>query len=1080
MLRKLLYTILFIGLSVPYAMAQSGTITGKVTDAETGETTPGANVLLVESEQGTATNTDGTYTIENIAPGTYTLRVTFVGYDTYQQQVEVSAGETVTQNIALETGALDLGEVVVSALGFEQDRDQSGISSTNISGQAIAESGSDNLLSSLSAKSSGLRITASSGEPGASAYTLIRGQSTITGSTQPLFVVDGVPVSNSSPGSGGVGGVQSQSRINDINPNDIESVEVLKGSSAAALWGSRAANGVIVITTKSGEGQDKLNVSVGSKLTISELNKAVPLQTSYGQGSGGQFTTASVRSWGDKIADRPGGEDTFLDGSVNGYGIGPDGQEFYPIDEKNSRQVYDHSEEVFENGQILENNLSVSGGGEEGSYYFSASNSNNKGIIRDNSNYQRTSIRTNASRSFGDFTFETNINYVNTSSDRIQQGSNVSGLFLGGLRTPPDFNNQAATTVDYFDPSTGVFIEGRQRAYNNPYGQNANPTFDNPFWTINNVENSTNLNRFIGKFETSWDPTEWLNITNRTGLDTYADRRYQLYPVFNATFEDGELTEQEITELQVNNDLIARAAHQFNEDYSGTLLLGFNINHQNFDNVGATVQNFVLPNAPRDLSNSEADSRSPFQNESTQRTAALYGEASIDAFDMLFVDLTGRAETASTFGPDTESTFFYPSATLAWQFTELGALSDNGVLNFGKLRLSYGTVGRQPPPYQTLTYYQSATFGTGWGPALDAANYTGGYVQSTTQGNSAIQPERKIETEIGTDLRFFNDRLSVSATYYNNITKDAIFAVSVAPSTGFAGQTSNAAELENEGVELEADVDVIQGQDLTWNLYGNWSKNENVVTDLRGTTSIALDGFTGGSSRAVEGEPLAALWGGRFARTEDGALDLNANGFPQQGERGVIGDPNPDWLAGIGTRISYKGASLDVLFDIKHGGDMWNGTRGALYTYGTHGDTGVESTADQDIVNYAGQTIPAGTTFRGRVVDFGAGPVALDESWYTDIGGGFGPVEEQFVEDAGYARLSQVRFSYNWATQGLRETTGLSSIELAITGRNLLLWTDYSGIDPETNLTGATNGRGLDYFQNPNTRSYGFSIQVNY
>lgn len=1080
-------TLLLAVCGVTYA--QSGTLSGTVTDAETGDPLPGANIYIEELESGTSTEADGSFEISGIDAGTYNVRVTFVGYQEHEEEVELSSG-TNTLDIELQTEAAGLDEVVVNALGFEEDREQSGISSTSISGENVAEGGGDKLLSNLSARSSGLRITESGGDPGTGAYTLIRGQSTVTGDTQPLFVVDGVPVSNSSEG-GGIDGVQQQSRINDLNPNDIENVEVLKGSSAAALWGSRAANGVIVITTRSGDSGDKLNVSAGSKFTGSELNKEVPLQQKFGQGLSGQFAQFDANgnpvtySWGDKIADRDGGEDTYMDGEDDPYAFGPDGEEYYYIAEKNSRETYDHSDEVFRQGNIWENDVSLSGGSDQTSFFFSASNLNNQGIIQDNSTYDRTSIRSNISRSFEDFTFTTNINYVRTSSDRIQQGSNVSGLFLGGLRTPPDFNNEV-TEVDFVDPETGVISEDRHRSYLNPIGQFESPTFDNPFWTIENVENNTKVNRFVGSFEASWDPVEWLNITNRTGMDTFRDRRYELLPVYSGALPSGDLTEEEISEFQLNNDLIARAALQISEDYSSSFLVGFNLNHREYDNVGANVQDFILPDAPRNVENSESGSRFPFQDESYQRTAALYGEASLDAYDMLFLDLTARGEAASTFGSETNNTFFYPSATLAWEFTQLSGLQDNSILSYGKLRTAYGSVGKQPSPYLTTTDYVSASYSTGWGPTLDASSYNGGYVQSSIQGNPELKPERKTEFELGADLRFFNDRLNTSITYYRNRTVDAIFNVDVAPSTGFTGQTANAAELENEGIELEADIDLIRSNTFRWNAYGNWSTNENVVTDLRGTTSIFLNGFAGASSRAVEGEALGVLWGGRFAQDENGNLDLDENGFPRQGDRGVIGDPNPDWTAGIGSTFDLRNISLDVLFDIKHGGEMHNGTRGGLYTYGTHEDMGVETTAEEDLATYNpqtspyGETIEEGETFRGNVEDFGDGPVALDESWYTDLGGGFGPIEGLFVEDAGFVRLRHVRLAYDWTSEVLQQATGLQSIEFSATGRNLLLWTDYSGIDPETNLTGASNGQGLDYFQNPNTRSYAFSVRVNY
>lgn len=1128
MLRKILSTAIFTFLFAVTAMSQNGSVTGIVTDAENGETLPGVNVVIVDLERGASTDANGQYEITGISPGTYTLRASFIGYREYTRKIEISSGETITHDISMSQEVLGLDEVVVSALGFESDRDESGISTSNIDGESISEAGEENLLNSLSGLASGVRVENSGGDPGAGSYILLRGQSTITGDTQPLFVIDGVPVLNSTLGQG-VDGVVQQSRINDLNPEDIESIEVLKGASAAALWGSRAINGVVVVKTKAGTqttGDKPINVSFKSSVKTSELNETVPLQTNFGQGFGGAYSYGSSSSWGDYIPDREGGEDLQATANgaysnlYNGYGLDENGNEYYVIPSagatdkdgnnvlgphggKRSTQTHDHGDEVFQNGLTIENSLSLSGGSEEGTYYLSIGNVSQDGIIENNSTYDRTNVRLAADRQFGDLNLSGSASYNKNTSDRIQQGSNLSGIFLGGLRTAPDFNNDVYS-IDYYDAQGNLYPE-RHRSYRNPIGSAENPGYDNPFWTIENNENSSVVNRFIGKVEASYDPTDWFNLTGRVGLDKYDDRRYSFFPIYNATYTPGQMTEETISEYQINTDIIARATHQLNEDFSGTALLGFNFNHREFDNVGATARNFTLGGEFRDLSNSAPDERFPFNGESTVRTAALYSELTLDAYDQLFLTLTGRAETASTFGEEVSSTFFYPSVSAAWQFTDLDALSDSDFLSFGKLRASWGQVGRQPGPYLTITDYEPAEFFTGWGPGLSAANYGGGYVRSTNQGNANLKPEEKTEIEAGLDLRFFNNRVRPSATVYFNETTDAIFSVDVAASTGFSGQTANAATLENKGIELELGIDWLSTNDFMWSTNFNWSTNENEVTDLQGTESIFLAGFAGTSSRAVEGEALGALWGVPYARDENGTLELTNNGFPTvNATEGVLGDPNPDWTGGVTNTFNYKGVSLDLVIDIKHGGDIWNGTKGALYTFGTHEDVGQLTTVSaeeaQNLVTYGGSTI-AGVadsyaqgdyggyavqnddgsyTFRGRVHDFGGGEVALDESWYTDLGGGFGPVSEEFIQDGGYVRLKQIKLGYNLSNDWLHSTTGLSSVDLSVTGNNLLLFTDYDGIDPATNLTGPSNGRGLDYFNNPNTRSFIFTLRVNY
>jgi len=1100
MLKKLLSATLFTFLMFPLfnVYGQGVSIVGTVTDGSTGDPLPGANILVQELQRGAATNVDGKYIISNIAPGTYTLVASYIGYKKTQTSITVGNSD-VTQDFTLQPDLLGLEEVTVSALGFKEDPDKSGGSASTVSGTKVAESGSNQLITGLSAKATGLYITQSGGDPGSGASILIRGQSTITGDTQPLFVVDGMPISNQQfetdiqDPNQRLQSVQQQVRSNDLNPDDIQSVTVLKGAAAAALWGSRAANGVIVITTKQGRAVSGKPVSVSFKSSVyaDDVNKSVPLQTTFGQGSGGLYSQTSSLSWGDKISERSGGAD-IVDVSTPGkYAIGPNDEKIgsiasgtagNPHGGKNSQSTYDHRKDVFDTGLRFDNSLSISGGTEGSTYYVNVSNLTQDGIIKKNSSYDRTTLRANTDQRLSDdFRVTVNANYIKMVSNRIQQGSNLSGIFLGGLRTPPDFSN-GVYLVNYVSPD-GTIIPDRQRSYRNPYGQNASPGYDNPNFTINRNTNGTVVNRLIGNTSLVYDPITWLNVTYRIGVDTYSDRRHEYFSQYSGQFNNGSLRQQTFNDFQLNSDLILRASRQLTDDFAGSITLGANINHRELNNVGAFVTNFILPDAPPNLGNSPATNRTPFNYKQIVRTAAVYSEIKFDAYNMLYLTLSGRGETASTFGPGASSTFVYPSASLAWQFTQMEGLKNNNILSFGKLRASYGQVGRQPGPYLTTTIYTNAatTFQDGWGSGLDPSNYNGGYIESNVLGNKDLKPERKYEYELGADLRFYKDRFGLSGTYYYNKTIDAIFGVTTASATGFAAKTGNVGSIRNKGIELSVNAEWLRFGDFVWTSNVNWSRNLNKVTSLAGTTDIFLNGFAGTSSRAVQGHPLGVLWGTPFLRDNSGNLVLDSNGFPQSGTQNtVIGNPNPDWRMGIGNTFRYKGLSLNVLVDIKQGGDVWNGTRGALYVFGTHKDTGVETVAPQDLKNFAGQTIPQGSTFRGRVNDFGGGPVALDQSWYTDLGGGFGPVSEQFIEDGGYVRVREASLTYNWNSKALRDFTGLSSIQFTLTGRNLFLWTKYDGIDPETNLTGATNGMGLDYFNNPNTRTFIFTLSVNY
>ncbi|WP_036678160.1 SusC/RagA family TonB-linked outer membrane protein [Daejeonella oryzae] len=1092
-MKAFLTTCLFLLFLISNSVAQDKSVTGTVRDKGDGLPIPGVSVKVKGTTTGTQTNAQGEYSLR-VPAANNILQFSFLGYTS--QELSIPASNVL--NVLLVTDAQQLGEVVVTALGFEAQKDKLGSTSSTVKGEKLTESGETSVLNGLASKASGVRVERSGGEPGAGTFVQIRGQSTITGNTQPLFVVDGIPVSNTNIiGNGNssnspnedVAGTVQQSRLSDLNADDIASMEVLKGASAAALYGTRAANGVIIITTKKGKLTDnKVNISLVSTYSVDKLNQSVPLQRSFGQGLNGLYNGTNPASWGDKIADRAGGVDAF--NTSGAYVILPDGSLRYPIPNgtaanphggKNSQNVFDHSKELFQDGNFWDNTLSLSGGDEKTMYYTSFSNLDQNGIIREGSEYHRKNFRLNADRRFGTkVKLSTNLAYSHVNADRVQQGSNLSGIFLGGLRTAPDFNSEFFEG-NYVD-ANGAIFPNRQISYRNPIGANTNSGYDNPFWIINKITSTTTVNRLSGSFQGDLTASNWLSFIARGGVDFWSDARYDNYPTLSAAYPGGRLVVQELSENQINADVIAKGTHRFSDLFDGTLLVGFNYNNRYYENIGSAVQNFILPDAPFDLTNSAASSRFPFNYRSTIRTAAAYAQASIGLADQLFLDLTGRSENSSTFA----NTFFYPSASLAWQFTKLPLFSEGEgkILSFGKFRASYGEVGVQPDPYLTGTYFNPAVSLESYGPQLDASspNYQGGYSRNFLQGNPDIEPERKREFELGTDLRFVNDRASLGFTYYDNKTTGAIFGIQVPGTTGFTQRNDNAAEIANKGFEVDLGATWVKKPNFEFSTSVVWSKNENKVTDLKGVKSFFLNGFAGNSSRAVEGEPLGVLWGVPFNRDASGNLVLDANGFPTPAvEESILGDPNPNWIGGITNTLRFKNASLSFLFDHVQGGDVWNGTKGALYFFGTHADLGSEVTANQDLRAYDGSTITSGSTFRGSIGDFGAGPVALTQAWYRDNGGGFGNAgSEQFIEDGTRTRLREVSASYLFNGSKFKTATRLSSLELSVTGRNLWLNTDYTGIDPETNLTGASNGRGLDYFNNPSTKSFLFSVKVNY
>jgi TonB-linked SusC/RagA family outer membrane protein len=1092
MIKRLLLSITAMAATVSIAFAQAKTVSGTVKD-DKGAAAAFVTVVEKGTNNATTTNDNGFYAIK-VAGNDAILMFKSVGF----KDKEVAVGANSSVNVGLENNAKVLGQVTVTALGIAVSKDKTGSAQSSVGGAAITNSGETNVLAGLSSKASGVQIQRSGGDPGAGSYIQIRGQNTIFGNNQPLFIIDGVPLSNSTTGTSTnqTDGVVQQSRLNDINPNDIADIQILKGVAATALWGTRAANGVVIIKTKGGtkSASSKFNVSFATTVSFDQLNRTVPTQTKFGQGQRGFYRYGNKYSYGDVIADRQGGDDV---NASTDYVVFPDGSKRYkvasgsnavtnPHGGKRSTDTYNHGTDLFKTGFFLDNNISLSGGDQKSTFFLSAGRLSQQGILKTGSDYERYNLRLNADRQMSDrFKLGANIAYSSSNSNRVQQGSNLSGIFLGGLRTPPDFDNTnyQGTYVN----TAGQSTEYSQVAYRNPIGANEGSIYDNPNWVINNIKNKSNVNRVVGGLEGNFKLAEDLSFVLRPGVDFSSDKRIEYLPFLaSAVTSQGQLTYSQIQETQFNNDAFLRYGKSFTEKFAFSAILGTNYNQRLTESFSLAVKDYVLPervNFTYNLSNSSKSSRTPSNFETKIGSGAVYSQVDFDLAQQLYFTLTGRAEKVSTL----KDVFFYPSASAAWQFTKPLGLTENDILSFGKIRISGGQVGVQPQPYLDRNYFFPQVLTEGFGSGFDATSavYGGGYTRNTTFGNPNLKPERKTEFEIGTDVRLFKDMVSLSYTYYDNTTKDALLPTPVGGSQGYTQIWSNAATLNNKGHEVDLGISWYNKNDLKISTNVIWSKNKNIVKSLSGTKSLFLNGFTSSGSRAVEGQPLGALWGEKWERNESGVLVLDGNGFPKKAlEEGVIGNPNPDWIGSISNTASYKGVRLSVMFDHVEGGDVWNGTRGALRLFGTSKETATETTLTESVKNSNGVVFPAGTTVRGVVQDFGGGNVLLDETWYSatgsGLGNGFTGPAEQFIEKGTRTRLREISLGYTFSSDKFRKASGLQSIDLSVSGRNLYLWTKYNGIDPETNLTGPSNGRGLDYFNNPSTRSYFFTVKINY
>ncbi|NOX36496.1 MAG: SusC/RagA family TonB-linked outer membrane protein [Calditrichaeota bacterium] len=1065
------------------ALAQEGAVIKGVVTDDAGNPLPGANIYIEELQLGASADVDGYYMFEipaELVNGQeVTLVANFLGYKISKQKITLTAGEF-TYNFELVPDVLELQEIVVTGMGVGIPKEKLGVVIPKVQPREVVESGEQNIVAALHGKVANVEIIAASGEPGAEAYIRIRGANTIQGNNQPLIVVDGTPINNQSIAGavGRHGGVTQTNRASDIDPDDIESIEILKGAAASAIYGTRAASGVILITTKSGKpGKPKFTYKVS--YSWDEVYNTVPLQKKYGQGVFGRPSTRSPLSWGPRL-------DTLTTDYLRNAGF---------VDEKGNltygTKVYDHEWEMFEVGHNFDNQFIVSGGNAWTTYYLSIGRTSIDGAIKGNSDYLRNSVHLKATQRLSEKLSVTgNFNYSDVTVNRIQKGSNVSGLLLGTFRTPPNFNN-----LPYIDPETGLH---RSYRYQRPTKLYRSRGYDNPFFIVYENVNVSDVGRAFGNIKLEYDPLDWLNISYTLGTDYSTDDRRTVYPPSSSSYPEGRVIREKFTYKETDGYLAITATRRFEPASANVnVLLGHQINQREF-NTFQTIGDKMFVYGFNQLDNTA--SYDPNEYEYKIRQESFFGQVMLDLWEQLYLSASLRNDGSSTFGR-AKKRHWFPKFSGAWEFSSFEMLKPvKKVLSYGKVRVAYGETGREPGAYQTITLYSTGSFGQGWGVSHSTTAFGfGGFFLSATKGNDAIRPERNKEWEYGLDLGFLNNRIGLEITRYESRTEDVILALPVPPSTGFMSRLENAAVIENKGWEIALDAQPIKLKNFKWDVRLLYGENNSLVTDLAGAEYVLLGGFTSAAAYAVVGQPYGVIQGRdfvRFGRGEvvngvnidkeytgwkPGDLYIAEDGYPVRSSKlWVIGDPNPDWTGSIrNTFTLFNNLRISVLFDIKQGGDMWNGTRGALYFFGAHKDT--EKPFPEDLVVKMDDSKREGTgVFKG--VGPGAGKEVPGGIWWylLNEGSGFTGPASQFVEDASYMKLREISISYKFRHELISKWIGIKDINIRFTGRNLYTWTNYRGIDPETNLAGNTNWQGLDYFNMPQTRSFILSLQFNY
>ena len=1068
------------------ASAQSS-IEGTVTD-NNGNALAGANLLIDGTAVGSAADTDGTYRIDissgTMGGNTVTLTASYIGHTSQSASVDVPTSGSVTQNFSLAVDAIGLKGISVTALGFETNRDKQGSTSVSVTPSDMTRSGEALIMNSLSSKASNVIVNAVSGDPGSGSSIRIRGNNTISGSSQPLVVVDGMPINNSQiyGNSSRFGGVTQQSRMNDLNANDVKSVEVLKGASAAALWGSRAANGVIVIQTKDGAAGN-MKMSYKHTTSYDEIHEKIPMQTTYGQGRNGVWTT-HAESWGDKIADRAGGADTY--NKDKAYFVSEDGSfTQYTITQKNSKDTFvnQNFDQIFGTGKLNQDDFQVSGGDQSKTYLFSYSRLRQDGMIR-NSFYDRDNVRLNTRFKLSNkITMSSKVGYTYSESNRIQRGSNVAGLMLGLLRNAPDFDmtHYKGTYV-----SGGTEYTNRHRAYRRYLGgSSTNPIYSNPLWTVNEHKNLTRVNRLMMSNEMNITPFPGTEVVLRGGLDQFTDNRESFYPIGSAGsgINSGAFDMARITNRETNYDVIARQNVELSSNISMVATAGWNLNDRKYSRSSSWIDGFLVNTDKHTTSvNTAAEASSVSNGRLFLRSTRAYGLLSLDALDQIFVNVSMASETHSTIS----KAYMYPAVDVAYQMTDLL----NGMasfISFAKLRVAYGQVGVRPGAHRFETLAESGFGYSSYSDPVSVGQWGGGYRVDDDKGNPELKPEVKTETEFGVDFRFMDDKLSLSLTSYQNEVTDMLISNALTPTSGYDTQYSNSASMENKGLEIDGSWSVMNQATTGLDLSFNWATNKNKVLSLSGTDVLNL-GSGSVNSVARVGYPIGSLWG-IGSQTVDGTVNgkfiLDDNGFPQiTPTKMILGDPNPDWRGTLGMTARLSNFTVNMLFEHSEGGEYSPRTLWVLRRFGTTQDTENEVTLTKDLKNVDGKVIPSGTTVRGFIKDFGGGDVLLDEAWFRHgIGGGFGDNQAYnfSIKDATFSRIRELSLSYLMKSDAITDMTGLNSLTFTATGRNLFAWyKDLVGVDPGVNVGGIQTGSGLEYFSNPVTKSFLFSVSANF
>ena len=1020
-MKKLILSLFVLLCMSAFAIAQDRTVSGTVTSQGDNLPIPGVSVKIVGASGGAITGSDGKYSV-SVPSGATALQFSFIGYTTQNKPINSSG----VINVALVGDSQGLNEVVVTALGIRREKKALGFSVTEVKGDELANVGNQNVLNSMNGKVAGVQVISSGGAPGQAARIVIRGgNKSITGNNEPLFVIDGVPISNSNDGNSAaneVEGVGTPNRSADINPDDIETMTVLKGSAASVLYGNRGSNGVVLITTKSGKAsKGKPVITFNSNFALDNAINLPEFQTEFAQGTNGVYQEGVSRSFGPRIA----GQEVMSNAAGKNVTL----------------QAFDPRKDFLRTGSLINTNLSIAQSTEKTDYYFSAGQSKQESIVP-NQGFNKANVRLNINNKISEkLSFGVNVGYTRSWGDVPSLGQSGSNPFFALFGMPVSWNLKGYG----YEREDGSQINFRGGA------------FDNPLWTVNKTFNNTQTDRLTGAVNAAYKANDWLDFSYRLGNDYYNDITKSFFDIKTGSSPNGALTNTNTYRQELTSTFLININKRISEDFNFSATLGQDYNQRKSHTQQQVGTALSLPGIS--TMNNVAAFSPDYEYLSLRRTIGAFADLKFDYKNFLFLNITGRNEWSSTL-PTNNRSYFYPGVNAAFVFNEVLGINPD-VLSFGKIRAGFAKTTRDADPYQIYNTYAKSSFGDGFTDGVEFPfGPTPGFTVSDLVRNANLKPESTKEFEFGTELRFLKNRIGLDVTYFENKNTDGIVAIDISPATGFTNAVLNSGATRSRGIEIGFNASPVRSADFNWDINVTFSRiRSKVLETYPGVDKLYLGGFSGNPAiYAVKGERYGSIIGTGYARDEQGRVITDDDGLPTFVDGMNLGHTEADWTGGIRNSFKYKGIGFDFLIDTRQGGFMYNGTEESLDFYGV-----TKGTADRE----KDFVFPGVNENSGQPNDV---VIKKDGDYYS-----FAQGNEEYVYKNNWVKLREANLNY---TFNLNKEKSIKSLTVGVYGRNLFIWTHVPHVDPESSSFGTGNGQGATRFAFPTTRSFGLNLKA--